>query len=182
MEAKLKRINKKDALMEIPNQVGEYSVNLAARVKKELGYDILHSNVTMRTSARDRALAANKVIEALDAIGIELLVGVNRYMDEVRREVSIKTKKVWSWRDRHITNFSGIIPEFALERALQIRETLKTTELQEPTFYVSALEEEDRYTGPSNDPFLYFTVSECGDLRFYTDVWDEPKFEGRRTI
>jgi hypothetical protein len=56
------------------------------------------------------------------------------------------------------------VPEFALSKAIEIKERLPKAE-----FYVDELKAVKRY-----DPFL---VVVCGRERFYIDVWDERNFE-----
>jgi hypothetical protein len=68
------------------------------------------------------------------------------------------------WRMVPLRKFQGEVPEFALARAIQIKERLPKAE-----FYVDELKAEKRY-----DPFL---VVSCGRERFYIDVWDERDFE-----
>jgi len=68
-----------------------------------------------------------------------------------------------TWR---CTKLRGEIPEFALSRAVEIKERLPKAR-----FYVEELMVDKRY-----DPFL---IVACGRERFYIDVWDEPEFESQ---
>ena len=69
-----------------------------------------------------------------------------------------------SWRRSKLSNYQGQIPEFALSKAIEIKERLP-----QARFYVEELTVNKRY-----DPFL---IAACGRERFYIDVWDEPEFE-----
>ena len=68
------------------------------------------------------------------------------------------------WHLVPLHKFKGEVPEFALARAIQIKERLPKVK-----FYVDELRAEKRY-----DPFL---VVRCGLRRLYIDVWDEREFE-----
>jgi len=68
------------------------------------------------------------------------------------------------WRKVPLAKFQGSVPEFALSRAIEIKERLPKVE-----FYVEELVVDKRY-----DPFL---IATCGRERFYIDVWDERDFE-----
>jgi hypothetical protein len=68
------------------------------------------------------------------------------------------------WHLVPLRKFKGEVPEFALSKALEIKERLPKAE-----FYVDELRAVKRY-----DPFL---VVACGRERFYIDVWDEHDFE-----
>jgi hypothetical protein len=69
-----------------------------------------------------------------------------------------------TWRCTKLAKYRGAIPEFALSRAVEIKERLPKAR-----FYVEELTVDKRY-----DPFL---IVACGRERFYIDVWDEPEFE-----
>lgn len=81
-----------------------------------------------------------------------------------------------SWTLDHLSSYREPVPDFAIERALQVKEALPGA-----TFYVEHLRETVRgiatESKPTPDPFLILAV---GHLKLYLDVWDEPKFEGRR--
>lgn len=68
------------------------------------------------------------------------------------------------WRKVPLAQYKGTVPEFALSRAIEIKERLPKAE-----FFVEELVIEKRY-----DPFL---VVVRGRERFYIDVWDERDFE-----
>jgi hypothetical protein len=68
------------------------------------------------------------------------------------------------WRKIPLAKYKGTVPEFALSRAIEIKERLPKAE-----FFVEELVVEKRY-----DPFLLVVR---GRERFYIDVWDEREFE-----
>jgi hypothetical protein len=68
------------------------------------------------------------------------------------------------WRKVPLAKYQGSVPEFALSRAIEIKERLPKVE-----FHVEELVVDKRY-----DPFL---IATCGRERFYIDVWDEREFE-----
>ncbi len=73
-----------------------------------------------------------------------------------------------SWRRTKLAKYEGEIPEFALSRAIEIKERLPKAR-----FFVEELTVDKRY-----DPFL---IATCGRERFYIDVWDEPEFESQQS-
>jgi hypothetical protein len=68
------------------------------------------------------------------------------------------------WRKVPLAKYQGTVPEFALSRAIEIKERLPKAD-----FYVEELIVDKRY-----DPFL---IATCGRERFYIDVWEERAFE-----
>jgi hypothetical protein len=84
-----------------------------------------------------------------------------------------------NWYFTPIEQYRHAIPEFVLERALQLK-----SRLPEANFVVEWLGEETSnvptsYHPNPPDPFLAMNY---GNIGLYLDVWDEPKFEGRRTV
>lgn len=86
------------------------------------------------------------------------------------REVSVRSNLEYSWHSSPLPDYRGVVPAFALSRALELKQ-----ELPEASFGIESLQ---AYTH-TKDPFLYM---DFGDRRYYLDVWDEPKFEGRRVV
>lgn len=73
--------------------------------------------------------------------------------------------KVISWSSIALRGYSKPVPEFAIQRAVTIKEYCPGVE-----FFVEELKEESR----TLDPFL---IARLDDEQFYIDVWDEPEFE-----
>lgn len=69
-----------------------------------------------------------------------------------------------TWRTVPLREYDGEVPEYALSRALEIKERMPSAE-----FDVEELRVSKRY-----DPFL---IVHCGRERFYIEVWDEKPFE-----
>lgn len=83
------------------------------------------------------------------------------------------------WKQDWISQYRLPVPDFALARALAVKEVLPAA-----NFLVETLEEQGRnvpveHTPRPPDPFLVLWL---GDVKVYLDVWDEPKFEGRRMV
>lgn len=178
---KLIRVPKELALVEVPPTVRKESRDLAADAQNELGYSNLSRNVELLLTQRSKIIVQNKIVKALDEIGIELLDvnSVGLYMKELRSEVRLKSKQSWEWDIANLKYYPEPIPEFALERAIQVKRVIIAAQLAPPDFYVAQLKRESvRHP----DPFMLFSVAQSGDKQYYLDVWDEPKFEGRRTI
>jgi hypothetical protein len=82
-----------------------------------------------------------------------------------------------SWNTHSLYGYSKAIPDFALDRAVAIKKGLPETEfyVDELTQQFSDLETQKHVP----DPFMVMTYK---TVTLYLDVWDEPKFEGRRQI
>lgn len=89
---------------------------------------------------------------------------------EYASAVSLPRWKSWSdWTESELSKYSGVIPDHALQKAIEIKR-----ELPEVEFVVESLEHSD-------DPFLIAIVKK-GSYDYdsaYIEVWDEPKFEVR---
>ena len=71
-----------------------------------------------------------------------------------------------AWSRTAISKYDKPIPEFVLNKAVQLKENLPNVEI-----YVDELQ-----STVISDPFLYVFF---GNEGYYIEVWDEPKFEGR---
>ncbi len=91
---------------------------------------------------------------------------------KVAESKGIKVKE-WGWNS---LTFDGCekqkieIPEFAIDTAIRVKERIPAAQVS-----VDALMSTERLLG---DPFL---VVQHGESRYYLEVWNESKFEGRRT-
>lgn len=84
------------------------------------------------------------------------------------------------WNKPAAASYQAIIPEFAISRMVEVKEQLPNA-----TFYIEELQghkEElrtEHHKPIPPDPFL---VVEFQGVCAYLDVWEEPEFEGRRTV
>jgi len=151
---------------------------LALKAEALLGYSVLRERLGIHPASLSRTL---------EELGIDpFLEGdVKKYKANKARDVEMK---VWTdfqrragldpmgavealvtsfvrvtWRRTKLSKYRGEVPEFALSRAIEIKE-----HLPKARFYVDELTVDKRY-----DPFL---VAACGREKFYIDVWDEPEF------
>lgn len=84
------------------------------------------------------------------------------------------TIKNWGWKSLTLPECEKQkieIPEFAIDTAIKVKERIPAAQLS-----VEILMSTERLLG---DPFL---VVEHGGLKYYLEVWDESKFEKRRTV
>lgn len=132
--------------------------SLASRAARILGYK--HYDSVLDKKVRDERCAwlASKAFEKL---GFDPL-------DE-KKVLAYKSTHPfgYSWERSTIEKYDSPIPDFALSRAIELKQ-----ELRQANFEIE-------YLRVNPDPFL---VMVYGDKRYYIDVWDEPKFEGRRTV
>jgi hypothetical protein len=132
--------------------------------------------ITVGAGLTAQQVAAHHVaiLRALQAIGCVFAAWVVCMVARHKRAVIYSAR----WDSSYINNYRRPIPDFALERALQVKAALP-----EANFYVQELTEstntqhtEFKPTPP--DPFL---VMDYRSVQLHLDVWDEPRFEGRRT-
>jgi hypothetical protein len=79
------------------------------------------------------------------------------------------TRTQHRWETTNIASYTGNIPEFALIKAIQIKEKLPRA-----TFQIEQLVAEREEKVPEPDPFLVVVLE---DERFYVDVWEEAQYE-----
>lgn len=100
---------------------------------------------------------------------------VKRYKSNLVREknsrISINAYTRWYWGRFEISRYRRPIPLFALARAVSLTKALTRAGVG------SRVEIETLRRYRDDDPFMVLVAAGC---RFYLDVWDEPKFEGRR--
>lgn len=148
-------------------------VTLAEEASTLLGYSALKEEVegTADTSGPLRRALAKLDIQPLD------MRAVKQYQFDLRREAEarqfeeqLRTRgpenifAYASWNDTKIERYREPIPEFVLNKAVQLKR-----ECPEVTFTVEHLDE-------NPDPFL---IAKLKDEKFYIEVWEEPRFEGR---
>ncbi len=110
-----------------------------------------------------------KLAYALMFVGYFFWIGIASVRHKTRRN-----RMRFEWRKTRLSQFGQVIPDFALARAVEIKEAYPEAE-----FNVEWLKEtQERYVPPRlQDPFL---VLEVGYESFYIDVWGENDFE--RTV
>jgi hypothetical protein len=86
-----------------------------------------------------------------------------------------------SWNSTGVTDYTSPIPTFAVQRMVSLKKELPevTFSVQELNVDYQELKTEKNLPTPRPDPFL---LAHYKDISCYIDVWDEPRFEGRRTI
>jgi hypothetical protein len=140
--------------------------DIAARADKLLGYTPLKYAIP-QTELRNSGQA--EVAKVFEAMGFEPLDfdTVRRYQKWYAKKHDEEYRHV-EWKAESIKDYRNAVPAFALSRALEIKSHLPDAQfsVEYPT-YVSV-----------PDPFLRMDYKGSA---YYLEVWDEPKFEGRRT-
>jgi hypothetical protein len=161
----------------------EMTLGVGAEAAELLGYEVLQSKQVEVTEA-------TPILKSLGELEIEILNerDVKQYKHEHQREIAIRTFAEWqslpvsdwnstrysapAWREQPIKEYKEPVPEFVLQKAIQIKKAVPGCVIA-----IEHLEE-------SPDPFLivhtdmgssYKTPTEA----YYVEVWNEPKFEGR---
>jgi hypothetical protein len=140
---------------------------LATDAEALLGYRGLRKH--LKVAGRLRAVLAKLEIEILD----------QKSVDEYKRQMVAHMKGKMSaptWRVTPLRGYTQPVPEFALQKACEIKR-----ELPEAEFFIDQL---------AVDPFLIVALDQPQDfpqnvktrgldpeIAAYVEVWDEPKFE-----
>jgi len=110
---------------------------------------------------------------------------VLRYQARVRKNAQAKAQRnswnrvTFAWRFVDLADYKAEIPQFALSRATAVAKALtRRMPRLGKTFAVSELHRQ-RTRAVDPDPFMVLQVL---GHNFYLDVWDEPNFEGRKTV
>lgn len=107
-----------------------------------------------------------KLDQCLAELGLETLNG-----DDVRKYMAAKTRHPYGFVQYPLKDYRLPIPIHVLETAIRIKEKLPTAEF---TVYNYELNK-----SAAGDPFLWVSQDGWGN---FIEVWDEPEFEGRKTI
>jgi len=79
-----------------------------------------------------------------------------------------------SWKQTPIHEYKKAIPEFALRKAVQIKEACPAADIAIDEITVTRSR-----TQPPRTNFDPFLVVSLGSERYYVEVWDEAKFEAK---
>jgi hypothetical protein len=131
-------------LRTIPGREFGELLALGIEAKRVLGYSALEADVRLKN--------------ALSELEIEVLNlhQVHAYQEKIKSE----SHAPWKWTA--IDKYTLPIPEFVLNKAIQIKKRLPDASL------------EIVHQGPAMDPFLWVGLNGEG---YYVEVWDEPEFE-----
>lgn len=138
-----------------------------------------NSEVGEAVERRETLVRVQSMLKRLGIVPIDE-ARVLSYQKTVRaREMRKHTNRSYRWRMVNIREYTAEIPSFALDRAVKVVRTMgRVMPSVKYTVNVSELVHHTKRT-PHPDPFMVLTVR---DQNFYLDVWDEPDFEGRRTV
>jgi hypothetical protein len=150
--------------------LSDAEARMMAEVRKVLGYgegekEVVYRNVLQVLKRLD--------IEPLNAEKVEAYKKQKestRYTGSSMRT----TRHTARWHTHALRDYERPVPTFVLARALRVQKALNARHLP-GTMVVEELVRRSEYI----DPFLVLRVQ---DKKLYLDVWDEPKFEGRRTV
>ena len=139
--------------------------DLATRAKNKLGYGTLHEVVN----------GSVELARTLRRLHIRIFKPelVEKYKEaKLRQQVVALHRKGQkyirlAWNTYTLNEYEKPVPEFVLNKALQIKD-----ELPAVRFEVEELSER----APDPDPFM---VASLDKERYYFEVWEEPKFEAK---
>ena len=142
----------------------------AKRASEVLGYDVLQTYYEKRGAFSELELALVKLeIEPLNWRDVKRYQFERKQEDEradFEERMRYEPKSFWMpssyWGERKLEEYKKPVPEFVLNKAMQIKELVPGV-----TFQVEEL---------ARDPFL---VAVLGEEKVYIDVWEEPQFEGK---
>jgi hypothetical protein len=82
-----------------------------------------------------------------------------------------------TWRKTAIDRYTRMIPEFALRKAVMIKEACPDAEIEIDSLVIERVRAYSNTSRTSDpDPFL---VASLGAEKYYIEVWDEKKFEDK---
>jgi hypothetical protein len=100
---------------------------------------------------------------------LSLILGLVHALDENQKG----KKTIWRWQTASLVSYGGIVPDFVLNKALQIRDAYPDAQFM-VTYLAEREEKEPKTLRVDPDPFL---VVFNGKETYYLDVWDERDFE-----
>jgi hypothetical protein len=150
---------------------------LMAEIKDVLGYGEVDKAVELRKVA---AILRELDIEPFESKRVEAYKKaeakkLNKTSRRYRDYNSYTTTTRGVWKSTALRNYKREVPAFALLRASQIKKAMNAQSVN-CDFIVEELGK-TRQTIVV-DPFMVLVAA---GKKFYIDVWNEPKFEGRRT-
>lgn len=170
-------------------EVTEATLNdkVAKEAEQYLGYSFgerRNKEVTAKLSAREQLVKVQKCLKSCGIVPLDEK-SVLRYQARARQNAQRRSGRSatftsrWRWRFVNTEDYHAEIPQFALARATAVARTLsRRMPSLKKNFAVSELHQ-TRVRRFDPDPFMVLQVL---DHNFYLDAWDEPSFEGRRTV
>lgn len=165
-------------------------LELASEAETILGYKALRE-------AQDVELIDKPLARLLTQLGIDPFVedDVKKYKKEKQKEVARLKFEEWlndsgasssfwapTWQDTKIELYSQPIPEYVLNKAIQIKKAMPEVQIrvsyleENPDPFLVVIREKVRsYKDSKGVEQTYNAVDET----YFVEVWEEPKFEGR---
>jgi len=149
--------------------VGELEANLAEMAAEILGYSAVEAKREaeyVQAMPKLKSALANLEIEILNPNDVARYKMEKRHAAECRllTERSEREPQLF-WQEREIAKYRKPIPDFVLNKAIQIKK-----EIPECTLNIEELDE-------NPDPFLLVKIGYSEE--YYVEVWSEPRFERR---
>lgn len=156
------------------SEMGGERAKLATRAADLLGYRRLADDVAGRLSLGVKVGKLAETLRSLDLTVLDAESVVSYQIEEAaRRTKEAIADNFWnyvtgwfsaaSWTHTQLTEYDRPIPEFALDKAIRIKEAMP-----EVTFVIQHMSD------PKADPFL---VAVVGKEIYFVEAWDEPRFE-----
>jgi hypothetical protein len=157
-------------------EVDQERLYLATRAKDLLGYERLSADVTGTRVIGTREGKLTQALLQMDFTVLDSATVIDYQLDEVtRRNREHIADHLWDWcvgyyvpacwQRTKLNEYSQPIPEFALDKAIKIKE-----KFPEVDFYIQHLND------PKADPFLIATYDR---EVYYIEAWAEPGFEAQ---
>lgn len=91
------------------------------------------------------------------------------------RHATKRTAYTFSWSQRSLNHYNDEVPLFAVSHAIALKKELPTADFKVESFMRNGYQSRS----VDLDPFLIMSVD---GVEFYIDVWDESKYEARKTV
>src|SRR5260370_396508 len=164
-----------ERMEEIPSISSPKIEDLASRAKNVLGFNFLADRVlpakTLSAVLKELDIQPYKQ-STVDSYKAAKLAEVKASREKSSRRGLYGISERVLWKRVPISEYKKAIPEFALRKAVQVKEANPHAQL-----FVEELQVvRSRPVARDFDPFL---VASTGTETFYIEVWDEKKFESR---
>lgn len=126
---------------------------------------------SMRGAFNEKVAAFSSLHGGLNfVLGCIMVIGFAYTAFGAWLEIGHGKRIITEWAKAHIATYKGNVPEFALSKAIEIKNALPAVDFK-VEYLVEHHEEKIR---PLPDPFL---VAYLGDEEYYIEVWDEKEYE-----
>jgi hypothetical protein len=157
---------------------------LAISAKLVLGYhrlaDLITTPKRLITVLRELEIEpyTQSTVEAYKVSKVQEVRAEIARRKEKNPQSSFRVSLQATWKRTDIDRYKRIIPEFALRKAVMIKEACPDAVIEVDALVIERVRTYDSHASSTSDPDP-FLVASLGAERYYIEVWDEKKFEDK---